>query len=109
VSEADAAWGLEKSVLAREAQALAYAAAGRPSDAADAYTDVIRRQTERIAAYDAQSFHRVVQAEYRLATLLDDQGLREGARPLLEKIVSVWTGEGGGLAADARRRLAKQR
>jgi hypothetical protein len=37
VSEADAAWGLEKSVLARETQALAYTAAGRQSDAADAY------------------------------------------------------------------------
>jgi serine/threonine protein kinase/tetratricopeptide (TPR) repeat protein len=109
VAEADAAWSHEKSVLAREAQALAYTAAGRPDDAASAYTDVLRRRTERIAAYDAQSFHRVVQAEYRLGTLLDDKGLREGARPLLEKILSVWTGEGGGLASDARRRLAKYR
>jgi tetratricopeptide (TPR) repeat protein len=109
VTEADAAWGLERSVLARETQALAYVAAGRQSDAATAYTDVLRRRTERIAAYDAQSFHRVVQAEYQLGVLLDDMGLREGARPLLEKIASVWTGEGGALAADARRRLAKGR
>jgi tetratricopeptide (TPR) repeat protein/predicted Ser/Thr protein kinase len=109
VSEADAAWGLERSVLARETQALAYAAAGRQSDAATAYTDVLRRRTERIAAYDAQSFHRVVQDEYLLGVLLDEMGLREGARPLLEKIVTVWTGGSGALAADARRRLAKSR
>jgi hypothetical protein len=50
-----------------------------------------------------------VHAEYQLATLLDDLGLREGARPLLEKVLSVWTGEGGGLAADVRRRLSKYR
>ena len=108
-TEADAAWGLEASVLARETQALAYAAGRRQSDAAAAYTEVVRRRTERIAAYDAQSFHRVVQAEYQLAALLDEMGLREGARPLLEKVLTVWTGEGGGLAADVRRRLTKYR
>ena len=107
VTAADAAWSHEGSVLARETQARAYASAGRKADAAAAYEDVLKRQTERIAAHDAQSFHRVVQDQYQLAVLLDEAGQRERAKPLFEKIVSLWTGESGALGADAKRRLAK--
>jgi tetratricopeptide (TPR) repeat protein len=108
VAAADAAWAHEKSVLARETQARAYAAAGRKAEAVSAFEDVLKRETERIAAHDAQSFHRVVQDEFQLALLLDETGQRDRAKPLFEKIVSVWTGESGGLAVEAKRRLAKQ-
>jgi eukaryotic-like serine/threonine-protein kinase len=109
IRAADAAWGFEASVLARETQARAHAAAGRASDAIRLYEDVLARHTQRLDSYDAPGFHRVVEARYRLAALLDDAGEPARARPHLETLVRLWEGADASwpALADVRRRLAK--
>jgi len=107
--EADTAWGFEPSVLARETQARAYDAAGRTADTIRFYQDVVARQTQRLDSYDAPGYHRVQEAEHRLAVLLADSGDAEHARPLFEELVSAWSDAEAGWAplADVRQRLAK--
>jgi eukaryotic-like serine/threonine-protein kinase len=109
VRQADAAWQLEPSVLARETQARAHAAGGRRVDAIRLFEDVLGRHTQRFDSYDALGFHRVVEARYRLAVLLDDAGDAARARPHLEGLLSLWEGADGSWPplADVRRRLAR--
>ena len=108
VKEAAAAWGFEPSVLARETQARAYAAAGKRAEAAASYAEVLDRAPQRIDTYDAPGFHRVIDVEYRLGVLLDDLGERERARPHLERVATTLAGVGDASETyrDARRRLA---
>jgi tetratricopeptide (TPR) repeat protein/predicted Ser/Thr protein kinase len=105
--EADQAWGFEPSVLARETQARAYAAAGQRAEAAGFYADVLKRQDERIDFYDAPGFHRVIDDEYRLGVLLDELGRPEDAKPHLERVVATMKGAGASSPeyADAVKRL----
>jgi len=107
--QADAAWELEPSVLARESQARAYAAAARTADAVRLFEDVLRRHTQRLDSYDALGFHRTVEARYRLAVLLDEAGEHARATPHLEALLKLWEGADPALPAaeDARRRLGK--
>jgi tetratricopeptide (TPR) repeat protein len=107
--QTDVAWKLEPSVLARETQARVYAAAGRAAEAIPLFEEVLRRQAQRLDSYDAPGFHRVVEARYRLAALLDDAGERARATPHLETLLELWEGVDPELpaAADARRRLAR--
>ncbi len=107
IAEADAAWGFEPSVVARETQARAYAAAGQRETAVKLYTDVLARATQRIDSYDAPGFHRLIDTEYRLGALLDDLGDRERARPHLERVAATLSGAGqqSETYLDVRRRL----
>jgi len=107
--EADTAWGFEPSVLARETQARAYDAAGRPAEAIRFYRDVVERKAQRLDSYDAPGFHRVHADELRLAALLVGAGDAEHARPLLEGLVATWKGaeDGWPPLAEARRLLAQ--
>ena len=109
--EADAAWGFEPSVLARETQARARETAGLRAEAIRFYEEVLARQAQRLDAYDALGFHRVTEVRYRLATLLDDAGEPARAKPLLETLVRTWEGAAPALPAHAevRRRLEKLR
>lgn len=106
VAAADEAFALEASVLARETQARAYAAAGRTQDAIDAYQAVLTRASERTDAVDSPGVWRVVQARYELAVLLDDNGDRPAARPHFDRLLTWWAGAD---AADPRVADVRQR
>jgi tetratricopeptide (TPR) repeat protein/predicted Ser/Thr protein kinase len=108
MKQADAAWGLEPSVLAKETQARAYAAGGKPAEAARLFEAVLARSTERIDSYDAPGFHRLADVEYRLGVLLDDLGDHARARPHLERVLTLGSTADAGLPMyrDARKRLS---
>jgi eukaryotic-like serine/threonine-protein kinase len=111
VEAADAAWGFQPSVLARETQARAYATAGRSADAIRFYEEVLARHTQRLDSYDALGFHRLQEVRLRLATLLDDAGQPTRAQPHFEALVSAWAGAEPAppAYAEVQRRLATQR
>ena len=106
VTEADEAFSLEPSVLARETQARAYAAAGRTREAVQAYDDVVRRASERTDAVDSPGVARGIQARYELAMLLDETGDRAAARPHFDRLLRWWA---NAEAADARAAGVRQR
>jgi tetratricopeptide (TPR) repeat protein len=106
VTAADEAFSLEPSVLARETQARAYAAAGRTRDAIQAYGDVVRRASERTDAVDSPGVARAVQARYELAVLLDGAGDKAAARPHFDRLLAWWA---NAEAADARAADVRQR
>jgi tetratricopeptide (TPR) repeat protein/predicted Ser/Thr protein kinase len=99
VAAADDAFALEASVLARETQARAYAAAGRTRDAIDAYQQVIARASERTDAVDSPGVWRAIQSRYELAVLLDNSGDRGAARPHFDRLLTWWASAD---ASDAR-------
>lgn len=110
VTAAAEAFSLEPSVLARETQARAFVAAGRTSDASQAYEDVLRRASERTDAVDSPGVARVAQARYELAVLLDGSGDRAAARPHFDRLLTWWAHGDAADArvADVRKRLSRQ-
>ncbi len=90
VTAADDAHGFEGSALARETQAGAYAAAGRTRDAIQAYRDVIARSGERLDSHDSPGFHRVVDARFQLARLLEASGDTAEANVEFTWLREVW-------------------
>jgi tetratricopeptide (TPR) repeat protein len=109
VAAADEAFSLEGSVLARETQARAYAAAGRTREAIDAYQAALTRASERTDAVDSPGVSRAIQSRYELAVLLDDSGDRAAARPHFDRLLKWWEGAGAEdpRVADVRRRVAQ--
>ena len=90
MAAADDAFALEASVLARETQARAYAAAGRTEEAIKAYEDVLRRAAERTDAVDSPGVWRGLHARYELAVLLDDRGDRAAPQPHFDRLLTWW-------------------
>jgi serine/threonine protein kinase/tetratricopeptide (TPR) repeat protein len=90
VAAADDAFGFEQTVLARETQARAYAAAGRTREAIQAWRDVVARAPERVDSPDSPGFHRVVDARYQLALLLEASGDTAQAQVEFTWLQSVW-------------------
>jgi len=108
---ADEAFSLEPSVLARETQARAYAAAGRIPDAIHAYEEVLRRASERTDAVDSPGVWRAVESRHALAVLLDDSGDGAAARPHFDRLLTWWATADADAprVADLRARMASPR
>jgi serine/threonine protein kinase/tetratricopeptide (TPR) repeat protein len=107
VSEAEAAVRFEPSTVAYETLARADLAAKRPTEAATAFDQVVRRGHERCESYDSPACYRAIEATYWLGRLRDEAGDHAGAVPLLRKFVTAWAGaKGQPLFDDATRRLS---
>ncbi len=107
IQEADQAWSLDPSVLARETQARARTSSN-PKEAAAFFEDVLRRGAERIlAAPDSPGFHRLIEVELELGILLDNLGEKQRSRPHLEAFLAVRSVSGlsSKAAVDVTKRL----
>ena len=80
----------ENSALAVETLARAYDAAGRYSESAAEYENVLKRANQRCEDEDSPAFHKVVEAHYRLGVVYQRMGKSDSSKQEFQKFLSYW-------------------
>jgi tetratricopeptide (TPR) repeat protein len=91
IDAAHRALGFDDSTLGVETLARAYEAAGRITDSVHEYERVLMRVNERAEECDGLSFHRAVEANYRLGLLNARRGEFRSSRQYLAAFLNYWS------------------